>query len=144
MRLRQAALGIASLAALVAAGCAQLQHQLEPQFIFQESQRRYTQLVRWAEFDRAGGFVAEEARAEFLAKAAELGRVRFTDYKLRETTFSDDGDEVTVRVTYYVYLRTQPIAIALDEEQQWKRENDAWMVRPTFTQRPLQAGEEFF
>lgn len=112
---------------------------------FSEVQKHYTQLVRWAQFERAKGYVDPEGLADFETQAAALGDVRFTDYAIRGVEFGDDGSTAIVTVTYYAYLRTALIAFAYDEQQQWSRPSGgAWRVRSTFAQRNVAPGEGMF
>lgn len=110
---------------------------------FHEVQKHYTQLIRWSQFDRARNFVDAEAIGDFQSQAIAFGDVRFTDYAIREIDMQ--GDEATVRVTYYAYLRTSPVATAYEEQQEWRRaEGRAWRVRSSFAQREIQPGEGMF
>jgi len=112
---------------------------------FSDVQKHYTQLVRWAQFERAKNYVDPEALADFEAQAAAFSDVRFTDYAIRGVEFGKDGTTATVRVTYYAYLRTALIAFAYDEQQEWTRANGgAWRVRSTFAQRNVAPGEGMF
>src|SRR5690606_6777273 len=61
-----------------AAGCASLGGESE--FVFEYSQKKYTQYIRWSQFDRAEKFVAPESSAAFQQLKASLRDVRFTDY----------------------------------------------------------------
>lgn len=140
---RLAALLALALAPL-AAGCASLGGESE--FVFEYSQKKYTQYIRWSQFDRAEKFVAPESSAAFQQLKASLRDVRFTDYAIRGIEMGEKGDSATVQVTYYAYLRTQPVAVAFDEEQAWaKGEGRAWFVQSTrFAQRELLPGEGAF
>jgi hypothetical protein len=135
----------ALFAPLLAAACAGMGSQDE-RYVFELAQRKYSQSVRWARFDKAGSFVAPEDFNDFRAQAAAFGDVRFTDYVIRQVEMGDDGRSATAQVTYYAYLRTQPVAVAVDEQQQWFREEGgrAWRVRSQFAQRPLAPGEGRF
>ena len=73
--------GFALMAAFVLSlGCANGEFRPKDPFdrglSFNESQHRYTVLVRWSEVQKAKAFVAEDARDKFLAdmKALKIGR----------------------------------------------------------------------
>lgn len=136
-------LALAVLLAVCALGCATTQEVRETEF--NDIQRHYTKLIRWAQFDRARAFVDPEALAEFETQARSFGPVHFTDYAIRGVEFSEDGEAATVQVTYYAYLRTALVAFAFDEEQVWSRpDGRAWRVRSTFAQREVAPGEGMF
>jgi hypothetical protein len=144
MRIHRLALAFAVLGAL-AVGCAG-SPLTDSQYMFNESQRHYTQFVRWARFDEAANYLEPETRDAYLEQASQLGDVRFTDYKVRNTTFDDGGRSATVRVTYYAYVRTQLVAIAFDEEQRWTKQGvggGTWKLRSSMAQRPIQPEEIF-
>jgi hypothetical protein len=136
-------LALAALVALASFGCSATRDVRESNF--NEIQKYYTQLVRWAEFERAKSFVDPEALGEFQTQAAAFGNVRFTDYAIRGVQFGPDGTTATVQVTYYAYLRTALVAFAFDEQQQWSRPDGAsWRVRSTFARREVEPGEGMF
>lgn len=134
---------LAALAAVVGLACTPTRDVRENEF--SEIQKYYTQLVRWAEFERAKAFVDPEAVGAFQTQAAALGNVRFTDYAIRGVEFGADGSTATVQVTYYAYLRTALVAFAFDEQQLWSRpDGSSWRVRSSFAQREVQPGEGMF
>jgi hypothetical protein len=112
----------------------------DTQFDFAHTQRKYTQMVRWAQFERAADFVDPEVIPEYRAQAAAMSSVRFTDYQIREVGPEEDG-RILAKVTYFAYLRSQPVAVAFDEEQEWSQSVGRWVVRSSFAQRPLLPGE---
>jgi hypothetical protein len=145
MHATRALLSAATLAAWAGSlGCATLLPG-QDEYAFQECQRRYTQYVRWARFDDATGFVQPDAVPDFMRQTADFGRIRFTDYRIRAMD-QTSGSTATVIVTYYAYTRSSPLPIALDEAQQWERvpASRSWLVRSTFSPRPLEPGEDFF
>lgn len=112
---------------------------------FYEIQKHYTQMVRWAQFERARNFVDPEDLSGFSERTRELRNVRFTDYAIHGVEFAEDGDTATVQVTYFAYLRTAPVTVAYDEQQEWRRgEGRVWRVRSSFAQRPVEPGEGMF
>jgi hypothetical protein len=142
MQPRRVALILLPLLVLGASACSTLGFQ-DSEFVFQESQRHYTQYIRWERFDAARTFVDPKALADFRSQIASLSDVRFTDYAVHGTEMGPDGETAVVHVTYYAYLQSSPVALALDEEQHWhKVEGEReWRVRSSFAQRALQPGE---
>ena len=108
---------------------------------FNESQHRYTVLVRWSEFQKAKAFVAEEEREKFLADMKALKDARFTDYESEEVELDDEMQKATVHVSYTFYLPSTPYELQIAETQEWTREGmgNAWRVRSTFEDRPTMA-----
>jgi len=110
-----------------------------------DSQLHYTQCVRWSNFEKAQGFVAPEARNDFLMQTNELGGLRVTDYRLRSVDFGPDKRTATAHVTYIAYRPSSPVAVAFDEEQRWELKDGAWKVNPVLTAaRPALPGEVAF
>jgi len=145
MRTRLASLAaLIALAPLFAVGCAAL-FPNGPEATLHDSQLHYTQCVRWANFEKAQGFVAPEARTAFQARTSELGAVRFTDYRLLSVDLGPDKKSATAHVTYIAYKPASPVAVAYDEEQRWELKDGTWLVSPVITAgRPAQPGEVTF
>lgn len=121
---------LASIAGFGALGCATVS---DPALMFQETQRRYTQLMRFTDYERAGRFVAPDERSAFRERTAALGDLRFTDYEVRE--IENLGDTATAEVQYVGYRASAPIVVTYVEEQHWERSGGAWIVRPTIEER---------
>lgn len=105
------------------------------------AQHRYTVLVRWAEFQKAKAFVAEEERPAFILRMKELEEARFTDYESESVEISDDHQKATVRVTYTLYLPHSPYEMEMVETQEWARNGvgNHWRVRSVFDGLPAVA-----
>jgi hypothetical protein len=119
----------AALAAGGALGCATVEDQA---LMFKETQKRYTHLIRFTDFERAGRFVAPDDRVAFRERTAALGDVRFTEFEISE--IENLGDTATARVTYTGYRYSNPVIATFVEEQEWSRENGAWIVRPVLSE----------
>jgi hypothetical protein len=101
---------------------------------FQAARMRFTQYVRWGEFERAAALVAPDARADFLESAATLGQVRFTDYEVVDEQIADGFETATVQVVYRAYRLDTMIERSVLIEQEWSRSDDGWQVRPRFAE----------
>lgn len=131
-----------ALALLALAGCANGEFRPTDPFdrsiSFSEAQHRYTVLIRWAEFQKAKAFVAEDEREAFLELTKSLKEARFTDYESEEAELDEERRTATVHVTYTAYLPSSPYEVEISEVQEWSRDgagND-WRVRSTFAGVP--------
>jgi len=114
----------------LAAGCAGMGDR---SVMFHDTQRRYTRLMRFTEFDKAGRFVVPEERQSFRARTSGLGDLRFSDYQVQEV--ESDGDTGIARVSYTGYRVSSPIVVTFVEEQQWELTGSSWQVRSTIEER---------
>jgi hypothetical protein len=102
---------------------------------FENARIRFTQYVRWGEFERAAALVAPESREEFLESAATLGQVRFTDYEILDERIEDGFKTATVQVVYRAYRIDTMIERSVLVVQEWSRESgEGWQVRPRFAE----------
>ena len=120
----------ALLAGFGALGCANVS---DPALMFRETQRRYTQLMRFTDYEKAGRFVAPDDRSAFRDRTAALGDLRFTDYEVREV--ENLGDTGTAHVEYIGYRASDPVVMTYVEDQQWERDGGAWVVRSKISVR---------
>lgn len=115
------------LAALAfATGCAGMGDRA---VLFRDTQRRYTQFMRFTDFDKAGRYVVPEERKSFRETTSALGDLRFSDYQVVEV--ETDGDTATARVSYTGFRDSSPIVVTFVEEQQWELSGSNWQVRST-------------
>ena len=138
--------------ALQAVGCVALLFAVgacatagQRQSSFEDIQKKYTQLVRWSEFEEAANFVSEDQRQAYNEETGRLGPVRFVDYRIDRLDFDAETNEASVKVVYSAYKRSAPMAIAVEERQEWKRddETDAWLVTSTFVEKPFEAERRY-
>lgn len=113
-----------------ATGCAGISDRA---VVFRDTQRRYTQLMRFTDFDKAGRYVVPEERQSFRARTTALGDLRFSDYEVQEV--ETDGDTATARVSYIGFRDSSPIVVTYVEEQQWELAGSQWQVRSTLEER---------
>lgn len=129
---RPAAGPLALLAACgLLAGCVSPTDPLDRRGDLEKAQRRYTELIRWGEVEKASRFVDPELVDEFLALAGTMGNLRITDFETGEIQFADDA--AVVAVTYRGYAVSEFIERTAREEQDWYRDGgltDPWRVRP--------------
>lgn len=115
------------LAALaLATGCAGIGDR---DVVFRDTQRRYTQYMRFTDFDKAGRYVIAEDRRDFRARTTALGNMRFSDYEVQEV--ETDGDTATARVSYTGFRASSPIVVTFVEDQAWQLVGSNWQVRST-------------
>ena len=115
----------ASLVAFGALGCAPAVDQA---LMFKETQRRYTQLIRFTDYERAGRFVAPDVRSEFRDQTRALGDLHFTDYELRDV--QNSGSTAIAEVAYVGYRSSDPVVVTYVEHQEWENDGGTWLVRP--------------
>jgi hypothetical protein len=96
---------------------------------FKDTQRQYTNYVRWGEIEKASGFVDPALQAAFLERAPVFKGVRVTEYEVGDVKY--EGDAATVPVTYRVYGLSTLVEQTIREEQSWYRENlsNTWRLR---------------
>jgi hypothetical protein len=96
---------------------------------FNDTQRQYTQALRWGEIEKASSFVDPALREQFLAHAPAFQALRITDFAIGEVDYRDDS--ATVTVTYDGYSLDSFVERKIREEQAWYREDGSnrWRVR---------------
>jgi hypothetical protein len=124
-------LGFALLATL---GCAGTAFDFSDKaYALEEAQRRYTELVRWGEIERASAYVDPALAADFLVTAERFQDIRFTDFENGRLQFGEDSDTATVDVVYHAHSTRTLVDKKFREHQEWYREASAgngWRVRP--------------
>jgi hypothetical protein len=96
---------------------------------FNDTQRQYTQYLRWGEIEKASAFVDPALRESFLEQAPAFETMRITDFALGEVEY--EGDSAKVTVTYAGYSLDSFVERKIREEQAWYREGSSnrWRVR---------------
>jgi hypothetical protein len=123
-------LGLCVLLLSGATGCVSwFVDPLGRQTAFGDTQRQYTQYLRWGEIEKASAFVDPELREAFLAQAPAFREIRITDFAIGEVDYHDDS--ATVTVTYQSYSLETFVEGSIREEQSWYREgrSNRWRVR---------------
>jgi hypothetical protein len=113
-----------------AAGCVQMfADPLGREFSFNDSQRQYTNYLRWGEIEKASTFVDPALRQDFLSQAPVFEGLRITDYEIGAIDYT--GDIANVTVTYAGYTLANAVEHRIREKQTWYREDNSntWRVR---------------
>ncbi|MBY0398770.1 hypothetical protein K2X89_00605, partial [Myxococcota bacterium] len=140
--LQRAAVAVLFVALATLGGCAAGEFRpgdpFDRKLSFNESQHRYTVLIRWAEFQKAKAFVVQDHRERFLTDIRAFKDARFTDYEAEEVDLDEEKRKATVRVTYTAYLPSSPYEVEIVETQEWSREGlgNAWQVQSRFEAGP--------
>jgi len=103
----------------------------------EQSQRRYTELVRWGQLERASAFVDPEQRDEYLKNAAAFDTIRVTDFESGQLEFDPERSSATAIVVYHAYSKSTLLEKRIRENQQWYRDEtlaNQWHVRPELRQ----------
>lgn len=117
-------------------------------YSLENAQRRYTDAIRWGQFDKAAVFVEPEVLEEFHSFADAFGRIRITDYEIGRIVLDEEKKNATVHVTYHGYRDGAFVEKPLREVQEWVRKSgNDWWVRPQISslvdplRRELRAGD---
>jgi hypothetical protein len=94
---------------------------------------QYETIVRWAQWDAAANFVSLEYQEEHPITRLELDRLRLfkvTQYVLRSSTTSDDGNSVVQTVEIRLFNKSQARERAIIDEQLWQydEERKGWFL----------------
>jgi hypothetical protein len=124
-----------AMAILAAIGCAgSFSDPSGRQNSLEESQQRYTELVRWGEIERASVFVDPDLQDEYLDHAIAIRSIRFTDFESGVPNFKEGNNSASVTVVYHAYSLSTLVEKQIREKQEWYREDgpaNQWRVRPT-------------
>jgi len=138
-RLRSALITCLGVALLTQFGCAfgefRPDDPFKRQYELEQSQKRYSDLVRWSKFDEAAQFVAPEERRAYRDRMPDFNEIRFTDHSTGPWELDEEKRHTVIEVTYTGYSMRTPIEIEVHETQTWTREgnNSSWRVVSEFT-----------
>ncbi len=126
---------LALVALLALGGCVSaVTDPMGSQRALEDTQRRYTHLIRWGEIAKAEPFVDPALREEFREHAPAFEDLRITDFEIDDWSFDPENDELaTFEVTYHGYSLSTLIEKKIRETQTWYREDSiqpTWRVRP--------------
>ena len=131
LELARALVALSLLALLTLAGCVSPTDPLGRKQALEDSQRRYTNLIRWGDIEKASEFVDPALRQDFLGYAEELESMRVTDFEIGTIRYDAD-DSAHVKVTYHGYSVGTFLEKPIREQQRWFREDGSseWWVQP--------------
>ena len=123
--------------AMIAFGCAACVSPSDPWErgeALKQTQKRYTEALRWGDLEKAARYVDPEMRSDFLALADAFENVRITDYDIGEVDLDTDTlAKAEVDVTYRGYALPQYVERRFKDHQVWYRDDSSgseWRVRP--------------
>ena len=126
--------GWVAAVAIGLAACVSPSDPLERGEALKESQRSYTEALRWGDLDKAAHYVDPEMRGNFLALADAFDKVRITDYDIGDVDLNQDTlAEAEVDVTYRGYALPAYVEKRVRDHQVWYRDKDSgseWRIRP--------------
>jgi len=130
--LRSCGLGAVLLSlSLALGGCISPTDPLGREEALEIAQKKYTELIRWGDVERAVSYVEEDMREDFLELAGSMKDLRITDFDIGEIEFTKD--KATVTVTYHGYSEAVYVEHSAREVQEWERKeglDNQWCVRP--------------
>jgi hypothetical protein len=123
---------LTAVCAFAATGCMTvIEDPLGHREALEDAQKRYTDLIRWRDAEKAAIYVDPELRKEFLDQADELETLEISDYELGDLEFGEDDETATIEVTYRGFSLTHLVERKIRVTQKWHRDDDnAWLVRP--------------
>lgn len=129
--MRSALLLLATVVVLGASGCMSVVDPLGHRDALEDAQKRYTDLIRWRDAERAAVFVDPELRKDFLEQAKALETLEISDYELGDLEFGQGDETAKIDVTYRGYSLSHLIERKVRVTQEWHRdEGNHWLVRP--------------
>lgn len=116
---------------LLVSGCISFQDPLGRQRALAETQREYTNMVRWGDLERAERFVAADCLDDFKRAASGFDELRVTDHEIGDIEYTGEGT-AHVTVTYKGYSIARLVEHTSRERQEWVRDgmDNDWQVRP--------------
>ena len=129
--MRFALVPVLGIVLLTSLGCANSIRMKES--ALEDSQRKYTELVRWGEIESASTYVDPEMSEAFIDAAAHFKDIRFTNFESGPLQFGEESETATVSVVYHAYSTRSLVEKRFIEHQKWYRDIDsenAWRVRP--------------
>ena len=115
-----------------AVGCAAFSDPMGRERALEGAQLRYTQNVRWGDFDAAAEYVDPPTRKAFMEYVPAFEGVRITEYDIGRIEYGEDRESATVHVIYHGYSLATAQERRIEEQQHWVRPNrdNTWFVQP--------------
>ena len=127
------------LLAFSSLGCAfgefRVHDPLQREYSLEETQKRYTDLVRFSSYGIAARFLAPDKQNAYVASMPKEKDLRFLDYTAEAVVLNEEMNEAKLRVTYTAYSPWTLVAMEIHEDQVWTRPEgvaNAWTVDSTF------------
>jgi len=98
-----------------------------------ESQLRFSRLVRWQQWEKAAEMVHPDARDDFEKMMRALNGVQFTDWELTEVDVAEDFETAHVEILIEGYSPRTMINHQAIMVQEWERMSTVthgWVVSP--------------
>jgi len=110
---------------------------LKREYSLSETQKRYTALVRFGDYNQAAKFVDPDKVLEFIKAFPGSDDLVLTDHSSSKIAFTgekDDRKTAEVIVTYAAYHTQSLVVFDVIETQEWYRDGSGndWRVRPHF------------
>jgi hypothetical protein len=103
----------------------------------EQSQREYTDLIRWGDIDRAVKYVDPTLRRDFISHIEAYEDLRISDYEIMEIDWNagtEDDERIAVTVTYHGFSEATLLEKEFKERQEWYNAggklSNVWLVRP--------------
>ena len=100
---------------------------------FDETQERFSRLVRWGHWEMASAIVAEDQRDHFIEVMETLGDVKFTDWEIITLDVASGFDTAHVEIRIEGYRQSNLMHYEAVMVQEWERIptiESEWVVRP--------------
>jgi hypothetical protein len=123
-------LAMVVIAGLIAAACAST-FSFRRQELFEQSAKRYGNLIRWSEFEAAKAFLAPDAPESLRTVPAT---VRVSDYQVKQIAHSEESRKVVQAVEISYFKVDAPRVRTLVDRQLWEFDPDkeAWLLKSGF------------
>ena len=100
---------------------------------FDETQERFSRLVRWGHWEMASAIVAEDQREHFIEVMETLGDVKFTDWEIINVEVATGFDTARAEILLEGYRESTLMTAQAVMVQEWQRIQgieSEWVVRP--------------
>lgn len=79
----------------------------------------YGRMIRWAQFDKAAGYIRAQDGSSVSVDAASLAEIRVTSYKIEHSEFSPDRTEAIVDASIDYYDQRRNVINTIKDRQRW-------------------------
>jgi hypothetical protein len=98
---------------------------------FEDTQERFTQCIRWGNFEEASQYLDPGLRARFMAFSPELSDLRFSDYEITRVDIGEELLTASVEVRFTGYRLSMPVERTVNLVEEWTRDEETgvWTVK---------------